>query len=220
MGAKRTIIHCNGSLKHQVEIAGCLQAGMGGEISYKADTDADLHVVLGPWFALKQWRFANTLYIDRAYWGDPDCVSIHWLKDGEKVRSKNNGFRPHPKLKPLKTGKRTVILCDYGMNGADLSEKYGGDIKRHPAEGDTQPLSAVLEQYSVAVGRRTTALVDAAIAGLTVHTDDPFSPVWPISGQRGNRQQWLNDLAWHNWSKTEISSGEFLNGIGNSNPSD
>ena len=41
MGVERTVIHCNRGLKHQVELAECLQAGMGGKISYSAATPAD-----------------------------------------------------------------------------------------------------------------------------------------------------------------------------------
>lgn len=207
MGDGRTIIHCNRSLKHQVQLAHCLQSGMGGEISYCADTPADLHVVMGPWFAFKQWRHANTLYIDRAYWGDPDCVSIHWLKDGEKVRSTGNGYRSQPELQPLKKGDRSIVLCDYGMNGGELARLYGAEIRNHPAEGAGCALERALSCYDVAIGRRTTALVTAAIAGLSVYTDDEHSPVWPISGAAGDRAQWLNDLAWHNWSQDEIQRG-------------
>lgn len=208
MGDPRTVIHCNSRLAHQVELAECLRAGMGGEISYSADTEADLHVVMGPWFAFKRWQYANTLYIDRAYWGDPDCVSIHCLRAGEKIRTTNNPHRDHPAVKPWKTGRKTVVLCDYGMDGSKLAQQYGADIRKHPAEGEKQPLCEILEQYDIAVGCRTTALVDAAIAGLVVHTNDKHSPVRSIQGQQCDRKQWLNDLAAHNWSKTEISRGE------------
>ena len=203
----KTVIHANGSLKHQVVYAKALAEGMGGEVSFSPYTEADIHVVIGPWFALKPWRYAKTLYVDRAYWGDPDCVSIHWLKDGEKVRTKGRPYREHPKLHPMKPGSKTIYLCDYGgwPTGNFDSVRY------HPAQRKpTTTLQYDLDAHQVAIGKRTTALVDAAIQGLRVETDDPHSPVYGIT----DREQWARDLAWHNWSIDEIRSGEFLNGIG------
>jgi len=213
MGIKRAVIHCNRSLSHQVELAECLHEGMGGEISYSPFTQADLHIVLGPWFALQQWRTGNTLYIDRAYWGDPDCVSIHWLKNGEKVRTTDNPYRLHPAVKPWKRGGKAIVLGDYGADSRAIAQQYGADIRMHPAQGEKRPLCDVLGHYQIAIGSRTTALVDAAIAGLKVITNDIHSPVWPISGQRCDREQWLNDLAWHNWSKNEIRRGSMWDHI-------
>jgi len=213
MGKNGTVIHCNRSLRHQVELAECLQEGTDAEISYSVETPATTHIVLGPWYALKRWRFDNTLYIDRAHWGDPDSISVHWLAGGEKVRTQGNPFREHPEVKPWKTGSNALILCDFGMDGIALGQQYNATIRKHPAEGENTPLAEILDGYDIAIGKRTTALVDAAIAGLKVITTDPHSPVWPISGQRGDREQWLNDLAWHNWSKDEIRRGAMWEAI-------
>lgn len=198
MGAARKVIHCNRGLAHQVELAECLRAGIpGAEISYSPMTEADIHITMGPWFA-PHWK-ENTLYIDRGYWGDPDCVSIHWLIGGEKVRSKGNPHRPHPELKPMKSGSRLLTLCDYGET------QKGGTVRRHPSdEKPTRTLQQDLESHDRAAGGRSTALVEAAIAGLWVETNDPHSPVYGIT----DREQWLHDLAWHNWSKDEIRRGD------------
>ena len=212
MGVRSTVIHCNRGLAHQVDMARCLRdglsaKGMNAKVSYSADTSADIHVVMGPWFAFKQWRLDNTLMIDRAYWGDPDCVSIHWLKDGEKVFLRDMPHRKHPKLKKPKEGSRRLYLCDF-------RQKPEGDydtVRYHPAEVKGQEsLEDALRAHDIAMGRRSTALVDAAIHGLLVETSDPHSPVYGIT----DRRQWVRDLAWHNWSKAEISSGVFLDGIG------
>lgn len=212
MGKTSTVIHCNRGLAHQVAIAGWLKSGFAAKgiqvrVSDRADTPADTHIVLGPWFALDRWRMANTLMIDRAYWGDPECISIHWLKDGQKVFLKDMPPRKHPRLKKPKEGTRRIYLCDYkqGPEGEYDSVRY------HPAERKDQgSLQDALDAHDIAIGRRSTALVDAAIHGLRVITSDPYSPVYGIT----NRRQWIRDLAWHNWSQAEISSGEFLDGIG------
>ena len=215
MGNQSTVIHCNPGLVHQVDLARCLRKGFAAHgvksrVSENPNTPADLHVVLGPWFALEQWRFANTLCIDRAFWGDPDCVSIHWLKGGEKVFLKDMPRRKHPRLRPMKNGMRRIYLCDYRMG----PEGEYDAVRYHPAERKEQrPLTDDLKAHDIAIGRRSTALVDAAIHGLRVECNDPHSPAYGIT----DRKQWITDLAWHNWSKAEISSGVFLDAIGNCN---
>ena len=215
MGKASTVIHCNRGLAHQVDWAKALRAGFAvhgvkAEISYQADTPADVHVVLGPWFALKEWRFANTLMLDRAYWGDPECASLHWMKEGEKVYLRDMPHRDHPKLKKEKTGDRRLYLCDYKQ----APEGEYDTVRYHPSEKSGQcSLAEALHAHDIAIGKRSTALVDAVIHGLRVETSDPHSPVYGLT----SRRQWIRDLAWHNWSRDEIASGEFLDGIGATN---
>ena len=207
MGDSSTVIHCNSGLKHQVKLAKTLQKGTGWKISYLADEPAETHVVLGPWFALKHWKNANTLYIDRAYWQDPLCVSVHWLTGGEKLRTRNRPYRAHPELHPMKRGNRRIYLCDY----LDAPTGKYDSVRWHPAQRMPRTsLEDDLNAHDVAIGRRTTALVDAAIKGLRVETSDPHSPVYGLK----DREQWIRDLAWHNWAMDELASGEFLDGIG------
>lgn len=218
MGKASTIIHCNRGLAHQVDWAKALRSGFAvhgikAEISESSDTPAEVHVVLGPWFAYKQWRYSNTLMLDRAYWGDPDCAALHWLQDGEKVFLRDMPYRDHPKLKPEKTGNRRIYLCDYQQG----PEGEYDTVRYHPAEKPGQgSLIKALEAHDIARGGRSTALVDAAIHGLRVETIDPYSPVYGLV----DRQRWIVDLAWHNWSRDEIASGEFLDGIGATNTPD
>jgi hypothetical protein len=204
----RVAVHTNCGLAHQVTIARALVAGFRahGMASVIADREAaaDLHVCMGPWFALDRWRFDRMLYIDRGYWGDPDCVSIHWLDGGEKVRTACDMPRAHPELKPYRYSEKSIFLCDYGMAPVGVYDA----VRFHPANGQGGSLIEALQGYGVAAGRRTTALVDAAIEGLKAVTVDPHSPVWPISGKREGREQWINNLAWHNWSIDEIERGE------------
>lgn len=204
-----TVIHASG-LEHQQRVAKALSKGTGWAISNSPHTEADLHVVIGPWFALKHWRLDNTLYLDRAYWGDPNCVSVHWLKHGEKVRTRGREYRAHPVLQPLKSGHRRLYLCDYGRQPCG----HYDTVRYHPADKRSKTtLRQDLEAHDVAIGCRTTALVDAAFMGLTVETNDPHSPVYGLT----DREQWARDLAWHNWHTDELESGAFLDGIGDHN---
>lgn len=224
MGNASTVIHCNPTLGHQVKIAealrsGFLRHGINAHISNRAETKADCHVLMGPWFAFRQWQHhQNTLYIDRAYWGDPQSVSVHWLKGGEKVFTHNHNARAHPNPQPYKRGDRILVLCDYKHIPNAI-----GTIRLHPAEHkQTRSLKQDLDAHEIAIGRRTTALVDAAIHGLMVKTTDPHSPVRPISGCRSyvRRAEWLTNLAWHNWSLVEISTGAMLDALGTANKPD
>lgn len=209
MGENSAVIHCNPGLSHQVRIARALREGFAAHglpaaISNSPTTPAELHVVLGPWFALKEQRGQNVLYIDRAYWGDPDCVSVHRMVGDEKHYDICDKPRPHPDYKPWRSGDSSIYLCDYGQTPPVEFQEY----RLHPADGGTGDLLTALDGHAIAYGRRTTALVDAAIAGLMVVSDDPHSPVAAISGAMGDRGRWLNRLAWHNWSIQEIARGE------------
>lgn len=204
----RCAIHTNTGLAHQVKIARTLLAGfeVHGIVAVMTDAgaQADMHVCMGPWYALEQWRHANTLYIDRAYWGDPGAVSVHWLRDGEKHFNGFADYRPIPDVMPYRDSQKRIYLCDY-------DKQPQGDydaVRHHPAGGNGCSLVESLDGYGVAIGKRTTALIDAAINGLVVITDDPHSPVWPISGRRAARRAWLTGLAWHNWTLDEIKRGD------------
>jgi len=197
-------IHVNQGLPHQVSFAEALakgfrRHGLNPVITSNPNQKADWHVCIGPWYAKRHWP--ECLYIDRAYWGDPESVSVHWLKDGEKIRQNWSGSRSHPELKPIKTGSRTVYLCDYKDRPAGIYDT----VRLHPSEkAGQESLSDCLKAHDIAVGRRTTALVQAHIEGLKVRTDDLYSPVWGIT----DRVQWITNLAWHNWSRDEIEKGE------------
>ena len=217
MGEKRTVIHVNQHLAHQVKIgeaikAGFLLHGIKAEISHNPNAKADRHVVLGPWFALKQWRnHPHVLYIDRAYWCDPKCISVHWLKNGEKAFTRNHNHRLHPQTMPYKHGDRVLILCDYKYRPPGH-----GTVRLHPAEHkQSRSLKHDLDRHDIAIGRRTTALIDAAIHGLKVITEDPHSPAYAVSGSVSyiKRDEWLNNLAWHNWSLLEIENGDMWNAL-------
>jgi len=223
MDRARVVIHAS-ALAHQVRWANALQAGLAAhgiaaQISHSPDTEADMHIVQGPWFALNRWRHhPRTLYLDRAHWGDPDCVSLHWLRDGEKRRTEGNPYRTHPVPRPWKSGRRLLVLCDYGHDGTQELHRCRPlfdeiTVRRHPAEGGGGELAENLAAHDIAIGRRSTALIDAALAGLPVISCDPHSPVAPIAGRvqdirTPDREPWLRDLAWHNWHIDEVTRGD------------
>lgn len=214
MGKVGYTIHANPRLKHQVDYAEAFAAGFAAhgdraDITRDPNRPADVHVIIGPWFALKPWQHDGdyVLYVDRAYWGDPEAVSAHWLRMGEKVFEGAGAGRPHPEAAPYKTGRRSIYLCDYG----DTPKGRYDTVRRHPAESGRpeRDLAADLAEHDLAVGKRTTALVDAALAGLRVETPDVHSPVFPIRGRVCDqaREVWLCGLSWHNWGIEEIRTG-------------
>lgn len=209
-------VHVNKAQPHQMRYGRALHKGLSrnglrATLTNDPRRKADLHVCIGPWFALHHWKHDKTLYLDRAYWDDPECVSIHWLSGGEKHFTKINELRDHPMPKPYRDAGGTIYLCDFNEKPVGAYDA----VREHPANGATGTLLDALRGHRKAVGRRTTALVDAAIEGLVVETTDPHSPVREISGRRGGRYRWLNHLAWHNWSLPEIENGAFLDALGN-----
>jgi hypothetical protein len=83
--------------------------------------------------------------------------------------------------------------------------------RAHPTELPGQePLDSVWTWASDAVGRTTTALVDAEIQGLTVHSTDPRHVVH----HAGDRRRWLIDLSWAQWSYAELRRGSFWDHLG------
>ena len=203
-------IHTNPNLRHQITNAAALRAGFNRHgidaiVTASRTAQADLHVCLGNWYALRENQ--NCFYIDRAFWGDPDSLSLCWLVDGVKQFDwGEKPPRPHPELMPIKPEGNTVILCDYGMDGRQEAKIYPrATIRRHPAERPSpESLGECLRAHSKAVGRHTTALVDAAIQGLTVESTAPDSP---LEGLSAGRERWINCIAWHNWTVNEIESG-------------
>lgn len=204
MGKTRPVIHVDSRSQHQIDTARALsdgfqRHGLNPIITHDPKEQGDFHVCNGPHFAKDHWP--ECLYIDRAYWGDPLAVSVHWLSEGEKIRTKGNPYREHPVLEPIKTGDRRVYLCDW----KGVPEGQYHTVRYHPSEKPSRyTLGECLNNHDVALGRRTTALVTAHIKGLRVETNDPHSPVFGIT----DREQWARDLAWHNWSKDEIARGD------------
>lgn len=225
MGEGRTVIHCNPSLAHQVKhaeafAAGFQRHGIACEISSRPDREADMHVVLGPHYALDYWRrHPRCLWLDRAYWGDPDYATVGWSQGTTRKFAQGDGARNHPALQPWRDGRNCIVLSDYrddGQRMAAMARPHVDrvEIRRHPVEGGAGTLSDALRGFQIAIGHRTTALIEAAISGLTIVCTDPDNPVRDVASssirdlRQPDRSAWIGKLSWHQWNHDEIASGE------------
>ena len=230
MGASRAVIHCNPGLAHQINHAECFTAGFqrhgqACEISSRPDAEADIHVVLGPHYALKHWiNHPRCIWLDRAYWGDPECVTVGWAAGGGRRFPLEDGHRPAPELQPWREGRNAIVLADYGDKGDSmvaLARPHVDrlELRRHPAEGGTGTLSGALRDFHIAIGKRSTALVEAAICGLSIVCLDPTSAVLPVASTsikdivKPDRREWLRRLSWANWSADEIRTGDLWDSL-------
>lgn len=188
--------------------------------------DADIHVVSGPHYAKAHNQDKRTILLDRAFWGDPESVTLAWaLPGGGKLWFKNApGGRDQPELKPWKTGNRAIVLPDYGNPMTDQIDEacywYQIELRMHPTERPSKwTLQETLDRNSIAIGMKSTALVDAAINGLSIICLDKSSPVAAIASNeigktiQPDRKQWLNNLSYHNWKGEEINNGTALEQI-------
>ena len=218
-------IHINPGIENQVNYGTALAAGFKAHgikynLTANIEAKADMHCIIGPWYAFKHyWNHESIIYLDRACWDHPNRTLINWMYKGEKVWEWGQRLkaRYHPEIKPWKQGNNLVVLCDYGDDGvqqANLARPhFNVSIRRHPSNAEQESLASCLTKNEVAIGKRSTALVDAAIHGLSVITYDHLSPAFPVAGRLRDircpdRLAWLRDLSWHNWTINEIQSGE------------
>jgi len=217
MGNVSVAIHANPQLAHQIEFAEYFQSGFiahdtDATITSDPQLAADVHVVIGPHYALKQRAPGDrTVYVDRCFWGHHrEFVTIGWLRpDGSRhVLGNMDDSRPKPDLAPMKTGDNAIYLCDYGVAPeANLVKRRNAEVRLHPADTNTkEPLDAALDRNDIAIGGMSSALVTAVISGLNSICVDPRSVCFKIE----DREQWLNDISWMNWSGSEIKTGEAL----------
>lgn len=218
------LFHYNPGLKHQRQHAAAWDAA-----GFKTTTDpaapADVHVISGPHYAKAALEgHPRVLMIDRAWWGDPGCVSLGWLnEDGTRrfAEPDPDRPRPHPTPRPWKTREQSaLILADYGQEpkkaiSAARRRFHMTRIRRHPAqEKTTVSLESSLALVDVVIGYKTTALFDAVIMGIPAICLDPTNPVAPVcSGglweplERPDRSDWLKRLAYCQFSLNEIANG-------------
>jgi len=225
------IIHSNPTLQNQIDTSTALLAGFrvhGVQAEITADRlkPGDIHVVQGPWYCYSDWLGkANVVYLDRTFYGCPvNNISLGWLKaDGSRNFCIREYHRKHgkgelPELKEKKTRQEcAVVFGDYGRNPGDLWQYARSNFDRvyfraHPASKDQHPyltlkgeLDYIWRMADVAVGHSTTALIEAELEGLNVVTTDRHNPV----NYDGDRESWLNELSWKQWSLDELRDGSF-----------
>lgn len=226
---KNVSIHINPAMAHQVEFAnyfenGFRRLGIEAKTTAARTDDAEIHVVIGPHYAKEANTGKDVWYVDRCYWGNHrEVVSLSRLDmaGGKILPEPGHGMRPAPQLQPWKTGKRALYLHDWAnVDARDVayaSKYYQIEQRQHPADNPQQgSLEDALARNDLAIGKTSTALVAAAIAGLPVITRDLASPVYEIASHtvgatvRPNREAWLRRLSWANWGKHEINNGNAL----------
>ncbi len=220
------VIHTNDYIPHQVTECTALLAGFKRHAqkavrsSETTANNADINVVLGPYYALRQNQGRpQVLFVDRGYYDSPNSNSIHWVNNEcEKIwLEAPTGDRFKPELRPEKEGRRCVVILDHRVVDnmpnrksmiSQARKEYGHvDIRPHPQESrEMETLEDCLDRHDVVFGQRSTALVTAAIAGLRIKTLDTYSPTYPLT-QDKTRDEWLHNLSWHNWTLDEMESG-------------
>lgn len=225
------VIHVCPSLRNQVLYGVFLQTGfkkLGYNVSCTDDPHAkgDVHVCIGPHFAFNQCLGKPTIYIDRCLWGDDlEFVTIGWLdSDGGMIYPRSApSDRPKPELKPWRNTQtqKAIFLFDYGpypdKEYKAVSKHYSVTARVHPATKKPQPpLMEHLEGHDVVFGFRTSGLATAVIEGFPVVSFDSRAPVYSVAGHdildivRPDREQWLNNMSYAQWSGAEIKTGAAL----------
>ena len=123
-----------------------------------------------------------------------DCLDyMKWLQDAvEALRatSRRVVFRPHPK--------------------ARLNPIPGFDYS-------TEPLQVDLQNAHCVIACNSNACVEAVIEGIPTISTDQGSMAWEVSShsiedlerlEMPDREQWINDLAYSQWTIAEMKSGE------------
>jgi hypothetical protein len=227
----QVVIHTNFGLGNQMETArwlrdGFARHGIAAEITPEITKAADIHVVQGPWYALKHWQPLSdkhrVLYLNRGFWGDArEDLSLGWLKPNgtRDFRSDGaveaNGYPLQPRPRKA-NGRCAIVFGDYGRDPTEDIERARRDydsvfFRPHPQQiiaTSVMTLSGPLEDAwslgDVALGHSSTVLVQARIEGLRVESSDPLHVVhaYPDDDER-----WLRELSWAMWHYTEIEAG-------------
>ena len=226
------VIHTNAALLHQMDFAQAFQDGLSAHgidatVTTERDMEGDLHIVLGPWYALEQWKHERILYLDRCFYGDARwSASIGWRNpDGSRDFMNTGMAAPKgdlPELKPRKTERGAAfVFGDYGADPNPAIELARSQFPRvyfrpHPQDqvqgrkAKALQMNCSLDQvwnWAVgAVGGTSTVLVEAELNGMQVHSTDP-NHVVHYNG--AGREQWLVDLSWAQWAIDEVASGAF-----------
>lgn len=196
-------IHINAALNHQVEHALWFKAGLKRHgvdlvITSNIQQESDIHIVSGPHYAASYWAsHKRTILLDRCYYmGNPDNVSLGWIKPNGGRQFIAGSGRKSPDIKPNRARSGRIFLADY--NGP---VETADTVRLHPGRSCGQPgLIDELRRHRVAIGYRTTALVTAALEGLEIECKDDRNIL--------AEPNWLELLPYADWHKTEIESGE------------
>ena len=227
----KIVIHANPSLAHQGRWAQAFKESLPDAVITNSRTLAgDIHIINGPHYCYKHWLGKpNVLMIDRAYWGDPDCVSIGWLQaDGGRIFANGPHRRPLPLLKRWKEYRGSAcVFAGFREDISNLVKKarsvfdrvycrhHPQDIRQSKLMELSGPLDSVWELCDVAIGTRSTVLYEAVFNGLaTIGDIGSVASDWE-SLRRPDRSEWLHELSYRQFHITEVRNGtawELLNG--------
>ena len=190
-----------------------------------ADRDAggDIHIVLGPHYAMAQWiGKPNVIRLDRCFYGDTtQCARVGWLHaDGSQTFAR--GYtRPVPAVKDWRTnGNTALILADWGQSVKSIvseAQSYFSEVRvrLHPANKQTsESLSDSIARADAVIGTAGTAQIQAILDGVPTTCLDPRHIARPVTAHvigdiiMPDRSAWLRDLAYAQWSHDEMKSGE------------
>jgi len=216
------LMHYSLQHQHQIDHANAFrECGFDTTPSPYVDTPG-VHVISGPYFAYEQWKHATPLMIDRAFWDDPNSVSIFWLMpDGTRRYASGYEPRPAPELEPWQDGSDTaLILADYKQDTTAI-EVFAVDrfdcvtVRKHPAECTTdKSLHEALKAADVVIGHSSTSLFESVRRGKPTICTDPHNPIAPVCSSwvnaklyRGDRSVWLHEMSYKQFTLDEIADG-------------
>jgi len=224
------VVHYNPHVSHQTDFARAF-ANCGFKITTNRNEPADVHVIYGPHYCLHVWRkHTRVIYIDRAWWGHDESkpgdgyASIGWLNpDGSRRFATGTKPRPKPEYESWKTREcSALILAGYDEDVSEVVfEAYKRfttvNVRKHPANRTHAEVS--LEDHirlrDVIICNQGTAGFEAIIQGKPLICLNPQSELLPVAcgtmdGElyRGDRDEWLHDMSYKQWSLAEIASGE------------
>lgn len=224
------IFHYNVRLPHQQDHAEAFKACGFDHTPSPFVEMPGVHVISGPHFAYKKWKdYPQTLMIDRAWWGDPEYVSLGWLQsDGSRKFASGDTPRPVPEMADWKDGDQTaIILADYQQDTTAIEVLARArfetvTVRQHPADQKTdEPLLDAIGRHNVCIGHSGTAIFEAIKMGVPTICTDPLNECAPVCSSwvngepyRGDRSAWLHDMSYKQFSLTEIGlAWSLLKGI-------
>ena len=234
-GKKRPVFIYNPHLSHQCDHAEAMKAA-GCEVTTDRNARGDITIISGPHYCSDLFRspVPGLYMIDRAYWRDPEYVALYGVSgDGRVYGVPVPGHdKYHPALEPMKDRRQTaLVLLDYSESPESDTVKLARQhfdhvrVRPHPAMQPTSPtenLESAVMLSDVVIGGSSTALIKAAIWGRQTHCTDPDSPAHEISvpiDELGlvhpdKREEWLDRLAWHCFSLSEVAEGVAFKSLG------
>lgn len=222
------LIHSQPSIPWHAPFAQKMQGGLkrigitAGVTSSRA-RESDVAILLGTTLWRDVEKTGRYLLVDRCSFGDTrQWVSLVWNGHGRR----GNHCVPEDRVdrwdrvgvpvKPWHTGSRAVLCGQtetYSPDWPSLTEWYrtvrATHFRPHPAGGNPTglPVARDWTDCGLAIVLNSSVGVDAVLNGVKVHAMDAGAMAWDVSGQRGDRTEWLRWLAWTQWHHDEVAAG-------------